>query len=234
MASTFTIAGAGALAGAGAGSAPGVAAISGLGALSGGGGSNQGAFSIPGSGAVSWDAGTTPGLTVATISGAGTIAWVGSAASKAVLTATGVGALSGLSKGASAGVASLSGSGALSGVGASTAASAAAIAGSGAFDSFVVTEDGAFNIAADGALVARGAWSNDLPFNYPPSWSIMLYGSVIEGAAYDPTLHALKIWFTGSGGQFIILYGIPLGTTNAIEAAPDPQTYVLALIRANP
>jgi hypothetical protein len=208
--------------------------MAGSGAFAGFGAVAIAPFAATGTGAFSWVAGTTPGLTVATMAGTGMISWAGAATAATVLVATGSGSLAGVSKGAAAGVAALTGSGALAGVGAASAHSVATLAGSGVFDGYLVTRGGAFSISGQGALLARGSWSNDLPFNYPPSWSIMFYGSVIEGAAYDPTLHALKIWFTGSGGQFIILYGIPLGTTNAIEAAPDPQTYVLALIRANP
>jgi hypothetical protein len=59
----------------------------------------------------------------------------------------------------------------------------------------------------------------------------MFYGDIIEGCAYDPLTQSLKVYFTNSFGQFVIIEGVPNGTTNAIQAAPDPQAYVLALMR---
>jgi len=200
-------------------------------------------YSIPFSGGVSqalWTgsgvftgSGTVSNLSLASWTGSGSFTGDGTATATVVASFTGSGAFSGAGVGPAPAVALWTGSGAFSGTSAVTVSATALWTGSGYFYGAAVISPAVADFSGQGAFNARGAWSNNLPFNYPPSWSIMIYGSVIDGAAYDPTLKALKIWFTGSGGQFIILYGIPLGTTNAIDAAPDPQAYVLALIATN-
>jgi hypothetical protein len=114
--------------------------------------------------------------------------------------------------------------------------------GSGSFIARGIVTDAAVDTwAGSGVFNAKALVPvNVRPFNYPPSWSIQINGPIIEGCGYDPITKNLKVWFTNTLGQFIILENLPYQITNAIEYAGNPPTpltqeaYVLALIASTP
>jgi hypothetical protein len=177
--------------------------------------------------------GEPSGLGVASWSGSGVFSGTGTAVVSAQASFTGAGAFDGAGVGPAPSVALWAGSGAFSGTSTVVVSATALWSGFGAFNAQQLTSTAAASFSGQGAFEARGAWANVLPFNYPPSWSIMIYGPTIEGVAFDPITRNMKVWFTGTLGQYIILENIPNGTTNAIDAAPDPEAYVLNLIASN-
>jgi hypothetical protein len=65
------------------------------------------------------------------------------------------------------------------------------------------------------------------PLNAAMSWSVSIDGTLLEACEYDPTTRNLKvIW---NSGQFIIVPNMPIGVTNTIRRARDPQAYALGL-----
>lgn len=177
--------------------------------------------------------GSPSNLSVASFAGAGSFNAVGASTGIAVASFTGSGNFTGAGVGPPPAVASFTGSGGFLGVAAATGAGVATFVGSGVFSASAFTSNAVGNFTGGGSFNAQGGWSNLLPFNEPPSWSIMIYGSIILGAGYDPLTRSLKVWYTNSFGQFIILQNLPDQVTNAIEDSKDRQAYVLALIKNN-
>lgn len=205
-------------------------AMTGNGALAAAGASSQGAYAMTALGDLEAVA-PASGNSIATWAGSGALVLVGAATGTASLAATGVGALSGVAVGGAPSVATLSGQGALAAVGSNTAASVATMTGVGTLAAAAVTKPTIARMTGVGRTHFSGSWSNNLPFNYPPSWSIMLYGDTIEGVMYDPVSNNIRVLFTDTFGQFIILGPFGISITNQIELSPDPEAYVLGLIR---
>lgn len=193
---------------------------------------NQTVLAATGSGATAW-VGLPVGPTNAAMAGNGDAEWVGSSTGAAVLAATGLGSLIGTAVGVPPAVLTATGFGDLEGVAQYRVGAVATMAGAGVFAAAGSIKPTIGTMTGAGAFKGRAAYSNLLPFNYPPSWSIMIYGATVEGAGYDPISRNLKVWFTNTFGQFIILQNMPYNVTTAIQYAPNPEAYVLRLIAAS-
>ncbi len=208
-----------------------VATLSGSGALAGGGASNFGTVTLSGSGAIAGIATGGTGLAVVALAGSGALAGVGAASTHAIATLAGSGVLTGVSKGAPGGVATLTGSGVLTAVGVASTASVATMAGVGALNGVLFSLMVVGKFAGQGSLHAIGSWTNTLPFDFDLAWTIPILGNIVSYCSYDPSTQNLRIYFTGTGGQFVTVQHQNVGVTNAIQLSPNQQAYALSLIR---
>ena len=148
----------------------------------------------------------------------------------------GHGGLTAATRMALSGMAAFSGRGNFAGSPSTLAArmARAAWAGRGSFVSnLTATHTTAALFSGGSRFRPRGGWSTSTaaPFNPDGAWSINIYGQTIEGVAYDPIAHTMRVYLTGGRGQFITLQNQPLGVTMAIQLSPNPEAYVLALIQ---
>lgn len=182
--------------------------------------------------------GTVSNRSVMGITGSGTLNWVGRSTFAASFTMTGAGGLTAVGRPASASsaVATFAGSALLTWSSLTVTGSAAIWGGSGVFNA---QSAGAlfshFNFTGKGGFAAHGQWTNILPFNDALAWSIMFYGPTIDGVAYDPISHNMKVFYANSNGQYIMLQNLPITITNVIQFqfAKHPEEYVLQLIKSN-
>lgn len=178
--------------------------------------------------------GTVSNRTVLGITGTGVFNAVSVSPTFAQFTMAGSGSWTTVGRGVAPAVAAMPATGVFQSTTTTIIRSVAAFTGSGVFNASGTTPTTQFRsvaFATRGAFQAQGAWSNNLPFNYPPSWSINIYGPIIEAVGYDPTTQNLKIIFSNSFGQFIIIGPFGISITNQIELSPNPEAYVLGLIR---
>ena len=93
-----------------------------------------------------------------------------------------------------------------------------------------VFDIGAGSAEGSSNVVGYGSWSNSLALDYDTAWSIMIYGPIIEGCVYDPQTRFLKVIFTNTLGQYIVVPNQPYTVTNQIIQSADPEALVLGIL----
>jgi hypothetical protein len=187
---------------------------------------------------------------VATASGAGSAVGIGASLFSAVATTFGHGTASAASiytfgavasaagQGTAAAVAlppgsmvgTACGSASVIGVGATLISAIGVVAGHGSVSGIGISESDAVGLASGTSrVIGIGARKATVyPFDYNRSWSLQIYGSLIEGVAYDPSNFTMRVIFEAD-----YTVDVPAVSPSDIYAIPlkdDPQAYIFELM----